>query len=442
MALLTASCGTSGSDSQETATPYTPRQIAEAMISAIGDKPPLSPLIMGDDFFLDYFSNIYLLDADILEDGAVFYANGAFATEIAVLQLTGNADVPEAERLLRQYIEARADAFSGYAPGEAAMLNHSAVASHGRYVALLICTDPQTAKAVFLACFSANPPSLPDMAESQAPDADPAAPENGNGSDAGGLTGSQGIGDTGGLTGGQGIGDADNPAEATPGSAPVGEGTGAPGSPNQLDDPTESGAGSNTESGSDPGDSQQAASDAYDHDAVLSAWRSGDSSSLSEKNRSILDACAGVIAEIIKESMSGYEKELALHDWIISHADYDQAALSNAPGIKPDPDNDNPYGLLFHKKAICSGYTSTFQLFMDMTGVECITVNGSSGGEEHAWNLVRLEGKWYCVDVTWDDPVLTWQTSSVKHKFFNVTSEYMRDNKHQWDESTAPEAVN
>jgi transglutaminase/protease-like cytokinesis protein 3 len=176
----------------------------------------------------------------------------------------------------------------------------------------------------------------------------------------------------------------------------------------------------------------------------LAAWNGGDSSSLSAKNKKILEACTTVIDTLILEIMTEYEKEMAIHDWMISWADYDMEAASNAPDARPDPDNDNPYGLLFRKKAICRGYTVTFQLFMDMIGIECITVEGTSrdGGEPHAWNMVRLDGEWYCVDVTWDDPVGSGRVdAATSHRYFNVTSQHLRDRDHQWDESLAPEAT-
>jgi len=199
-----------------------------------------------------------------------------------------------------------------------------------------------------------------------------------------------------------------------------------------------------TSAGDDPTHTQSDPdnpTDQYNPDAILAAWGSGDRGALSLKNRQILDACADVIEELITEDMSDYRKELTIHDWIIKWADYDKGALSNAPDAKPDPDNDNPYGLLIQKKAICRGFTSTFQLFMDMLDVECISVDGSSVNGEHAWNMVRLDGEWYCVDVTWNNPVNLIKTEAVTHKYFNVPSEFMRTTGHEWEEDLTPEAT-
>ena len=194
-----------------------------------------------------------------------------------------------------------------------------------------------------------------------------------------------------------------------------------------------------------PGDDYRLADDQYDPGSILAAWRSGDASNLSYKNRMILDACYYVINEVITSGMVEYDIELAIHDWIIGWGDYDMETLSNAPDASPDPDNDNPYGLIFGKRAICKGYTYTFQLFMDMVGIECITVEGFAHADfqDHAWNMVRLDdGEWYCVDVTWDDPVSSNNINIYMfHKYFNVTSQLLRENSHHWDETSVPEAT-
>jgi transglutaminase/protease-like cytokinesis protein 3 len=77
---------------------------------------------------------------------------------------------------------------------------------------------------------------------------------------------------------------------------------------------------------------------------------------------------------------------------------------------------------------------------MDLLGIECVSVHGSAydDREEHAWNMVKLDGGWYCVDVTWDDPIGQFGST---YTFFNVTSNFMHGTDHQWDESSVPEAT-
>ena len=164
----------------------------------------------------------------------------------------------------------------------------------------------------------------------------------------------------------------------------------------------------------------------YDGSAVAEAFLTGDRSALSAEEAELLELCEGVLAECVTADMSGYEKELAIHDWMVQWADYDHSHAAESL---------SPLAFLRDRKAICLGYANTFQILMDLLDIECITVVGAAyhSSEDHAWNMVRLDGDWYCVDVTWDD--------SGGHRYFNVTSDFMRATDHQWDYDGVPEAV-
>lgn len=182
----------------------------------------------------------------------------------------------------------------------------------------------------------------------------------------------------------------------------------------------------------------------YDTSAILAAWESGEEDGLSEKDDAILTRCRELFEQYITDGMTDFEKELALHDALINLGAYDEAAYDGGGGR---PDNANPYGLLVEGYGICLAYAASFQLLMDLAGVECITVVGASSGStsDHAWNMVRLEGEWYCVDPTWNDPIggdraYPNQWNLIHHEYFNVTSDYMRETDHQWDYDSVPEA--
>ena len=174
----------------------------------------------------------------------------------------------------------------------------------------------------------------------------------------------------------------------------------------------------------------------YDTSAILAAWESGDTAGLSEKDAAILDMAGQVIEQVTREDMTEYERERALYQWETGHAIYDQDHYDKLGQM--DPDSHNPYGLLKNGKAICIGFASTFQLLMDMAGVECITVVGASreSTADHAWNMVRLDGTWYCADPTWDV-----EKTPEEWDYFNVTSDWMALTDHQWDYETVPEAT-
>ncbi len=183
-------------------------------------------------------------------------------------------------------------------------------------------------------------------------------------------------------------------------------------------------------------------SEEYSRDDVMYAWETGDSSNLNEKNKAVYDITSEFINSF-SDDMTEYEKELAIHDFIVTQTQYDSSAIGADENTVTSPDNDNPYGTLITNKSICSGYSSTFQLMMDMVGIECITVEGTAhqGTEEHAWNMVKLDDEWYVVDVTWDDPVSNGKdTGRVSYTFFNVTSDFIRNYDHQWNEDGIPVA--
>lgn len=177
----------------------------------------------------------------------------------------------------------------------------------------------------------------------------------------------------------------------------------------------------------------------YDSRAILHAWKSKDTSALTKTDLEILNKASDVIKEKVTDNMSDYEKELAIHDFITSWSSFDYSVFSHSTdNIKEG--SDTPYGVLINREAMCHGYSSTFQLFMDMLEIESIIVYGhpNSEGVEHSWNMVKLDGEWYCVDVAWDDPI----GGSPTHTYFNVTSQYLRKSGiHHWDESQVPQAT-
>ena len=146
--------------------------------------------------------------------------------------------------------------------------------------------------------------------------------------------------------------------------------------------------------------------------------------------------------------MTDFRKELSLHDWLVQsyYGCYDRTVLDPATPLGRE-DNQNPYGLLVRGYGVCLAYATTFQLLMDLAGVECITVIGASSGSgsDHAWNMVKLEGEWYCVDPTWDASYKEGLTQKDlwlwQHRYFNVTSREMRESDHQWDYEAVPEAT-
>lgn len=179
----------------------------------------------------------------------------------------------------------------------------------------------------------------------------------------------------------------------------------------------------------------------YDTSAILAAYESGDTSPLSDKDKAIYDAALSAISEFYSGGMSDAETVTAAHDWIVTHVTYDEGMLLAIP--KKSDDTENPYGALILHQGICMGYTTTFQLFMDILGVQSQIVRGIAEGDgiwdEHAWNLIQINGEYYHVDVTWDDFVPDEDDRPALHTYVLVP-DYVMEVSHVWDREATPPA--
>ena len=92
---------------------------------------------------------------------------------------------------------------------------------------------------------------------------------------------------------------------------------------------------------------------------------------------------------------SDYEKVKYFYEYIINNTDYDLNA----------PDNQTAYSALINGRSVCAGYSGAFLYLCDKAGIYCGYASGEVVGRGlHGWNFVRLNGKYYWVDVTWGDP--------------------------------------
>lgn len=109
-----------------------------------------------------------------------------------------------------------------------------------------------------------------------------------------------------------------------------------------------------------------------------------------------------VIDKIITKNMSEFEKAKAIHDYLVVNVDYDyENYLANTIPYE----RYTVIGALRDKYAVCAGYAKAFEVLCQLAGLECTYVTGHVPAGYHAWNQVKIDGKWYNIDVTWDDPV-------------------------------------
>ncbi len=137
------------------------------------------------------------------------------------------------------------------------------------------------------------------------------------------------------------------------------------------------------------------------------------------------------LAELKKEiraDMTSKEKIKAIHDFIVRKCTY-----IDFTGFSDDEINDmiddrhcgDAYGTLVLGGAICEGYSRAFRYLCTIYGIECELINGTGDNIDHMWNIVRTDGKWYHVDVTWDDPVINGVSNedTLVHDYFGLSDE-------------------
>lgn len=103
---------------------------------------------------------------------------------------------------------------------------------------------------------------------------------------------------------------------------------------------------------------------------------------------------AGVVEQFLSTvpaDATDYQKSKLVHDYLVKHITY-----GNVEG-------QNIYAALVEGRCVCNGYAKAYCYLMRKLGVACDKINGTAGGQSHAWNVVTLEGVTCYTDVTWDD---------------------------------------
>ncbi|MBQ6696926.1 MAG: hypothetical protein IJN16_09510 [Lachnospiraceae bacterium] len=104
------------------------------------------------------------------------------------------------------------------------------------------------------------------------------------------------------------------------------------------------------------------------------------------------------------------------------------------------PYNQSAYSALVRNVTVCAGYSRAFQYMMQKVGIPCAYVVGIAG-ERHAWNLLELEGDYYMMDVTWDDPLGN-PSDVFYYDYFNITDSQIENNHSRLSPSTNLPAAN
>lgn len=152
----------------------------------------------------------------------------------------------------------------------------------------------------------------------------------------------------------------------------------------------------------------------------------------------IKDGLEAFSKRYITDSMTDYEKEKAIHDYLVTTVVYDTSAVSDP--TKTVNEAFNILGALLKRKAVCWGISCAFKLMCDWCGIKSYVIFGCPAGsteeqDPHAWNVVVLDGDYYHVDVTWD--LKNKGDVSINYDYFNIDDKLM-GLSHAWDRSFHP----
>ena len=122
-----------------------------------------------------------------------------------------------------------------------------------------------------------------------------------------------------------------------------------------------------------------------------------------EENKKKFDDRVNTIVAEAKTLSSDFEKEKYVYRKLLDETTYDKNATLN----------QSAYSSLILGKSVCAGYSRAFQLILQKLEIPTYYVLGTAN-EEHAWNIVKLSGEYYNVDLTWDD-------TGRRYSHFNIT---------------------
>lgn len=141
----------------------------------------------------------------------------------------------------------------------------------------------------------------------------------------------------------------------------------------------------------------------------------GNKNDIANRAQALSEKVNSILQETINVNMTDYEKEVALHDYLVQNVSYyEYADMDEIPKEK-----HTAYGALVGKSAVCDGISKAYSLLLYECGITSTVVTGKVD-TKHAWNKIMLDGEWYNVDTTSD---ACGEDRVLSHIYFNLTDE-------------------
>lgn len=187
------------------------------------------------------------------------------------------------------------------------------------------------------------------------------------------------------------------------------------------------------------GGSSSGSSMAYDYD-VDSEWENYSDNSVSyaandftngnysrmtaDERSKLQEAIEEFKNQYITSGMSDFEKEIKIIEWLVENCSYERG---------DGWENATAYSCIVNGRAQCSGYADAFLQTAKACGIDARYIYNKT----HAWNLVKLDGDWYHVDVTWEDPIGSGNSygfGNLRNAYINLEDNQIRgiSSHHDW----------
>lgn len=137
------------------------------------------------------------------------------------------------------------------------------------------------------------------------------------------------------------------------------------------------------------------------------------------------------VANIRAHNFTPIEKIKAVNDYIVAKTAYSENTISSP---------HSAYALIAEGKAVCQGYALVAHQMLEKLGIETQYITGYVNGNElHAWNLVKVDGQWYHLDTTWNDPTPN-REGVFTYNYFLVNDQQLAKD-HVWERNDYPKAT-
>lgn len=156
------------------------------------------------------------------------------------------------------------------------------------------------------------------------------------------------------------------------------------------------------------------------------------------------------VSRNISSSMTEEEKVRAINDYMVNEYRYSFGDKGEQFPGSPDYNNEKIgkhsvytcFALLYEKGGVCDAKAKMFYRLAREAGLEVLYTTGDVNAGLHAWNMVKVDGKWYHLDNTWNRGSYEGQS---EYEYYNSRDYYLKSDStmsrdHRWDRSKYPAA--